>query len=91
VHGVDLSDVMLARAAARKATLPPEEAEHLTFASGDELTVRTSATYDAVISLFHVMSYHTINADLEAAFETAASQLTPGGLSLLTSGMVPPC
>ena len=62
--------------------LPAEEAEHLTFASGDVLTVRTGATYDAVISLFHVISYHTINADLEAAFETAASQLTPGGLFL---------
>lgn len=82
VHGVDLSGAMLARAEARKATLPVAEAERLTFAYGDVRTVQNGATYDAVISLFHVMSYQTINADLEAAFKTAASHLTPGGLFL---------
>lgn len=82
VHGVDLSDVMFARAEARKATLPAAEAENLTFAIGDVRTVRTGETYDAVISLFHVMCYQSTNADLEAAFETAASHLTPGGLFL---------
>jgi len=82
VHGVDLSDAMLARAEIRKTTLPPEDAERLTFASGDVRTVQAGMTYDAVISLFHVMSYQTSNADLEAAFKTAASHLTPGGLFL---------
>lgn len=82
VHGVDLSDIMLARAEARKATLPAADAEHLTFASGDVRTVQTGATYDAVISLFHVMCYQTTNADLEAAFKTAATHLTPGGVFL---------
>jgi SAM-dependent methyltransferase len=80
VHGLDLSEAMLARAEIRKASLPPEDAEYLTFAPGDVRTVRTGETYDAVISLFHVMSLQTTNADLEAAFETAAAHLTPGGL-----------
>ncbi|MDF1594000.1 MAG: class I SAM-dependent methyltransferase [Desulfobacterales bacterium] len=82
VHGVDSSAVMLARASARKANLPAAEAERLTFAGGDARTLRSGETYDAVISLFHVMSYQTTNADLEAVFETAAIHLIPGGLFL---------
>ena len=82
VHGVDLSETMLARAAARKAALPAAMAARLSFAPGDARTLRTGARYDAVISLFHVMSYQTGNADLEAAFATAAAHLRPGGLFL---------
>ena len=80
VHGVDLSDTMIGSAEARKTTLPAVEAERLTFAIGDVRTVQTGAAYDAVISLFHVMCYQTTNADLEAAFKTAAKHLTSGGL-----------
>jgi len=38
--------------------------------------------YDAVISLFHVISYQTTDADLEAAFETASVHLKASGLFL---------
>lgn len=82
VHGVDISEAMLTRAEARKAALPPEVAARLSFGLGDARTVRTGKTYDVVISLFHVMSYQTTNADLEAAFETAAVHMQPGGLFL---------
>ncbi len=82
VHGVDQSDPMLAGAAARKSSLPAKTAAHLSFGRGDVRTVRTGAHYDAVISLFHVMSYQTSNADLQAAFATAAAHLRPGGLFL---------
>jgi SAM-dependent methyltransferase len=82
VHGVDMSEAMLARAEVRKAALPPELAARLSFDHGDVRTVRTGGTYDAVISLFHVISYQTTNADLEAAFETASVHLQPGGLFL---------
>lgn len=80
VHGVDQSEPMLARATARKAGLPAETAARLSFASGDVRSVRAGATYDAVISLFHVISYQTTNADLQAVFATAAAHLRPGGL-----------
>jgi SAM-dependent methyltransferase len=80
VHGVDQSETMLARAAARRAALPAETTARLSFGPGDARTVRTGETYDAVISLFHVMSYQTSNADLQAAFATAAAHLRPGGL-----------
>lgn len=82
VHGVDMSEAMLARAEARKANLPPDVAGRLSFCLGDVRTVRMSETYDAVVSLFHVMSYQTTYTDLEAAFETAWVHLQPGGLFL---------
>lgn len=82
VHGVDLSETMLAGAAARRAGLPTDIARRLSFGKGDVRTVRTGEPYDAVISLFHVMSYQTTNADLAAAFATAAAHLAPGGLFL---------
>jgi SAM-dependent methyltransferase len=80
VHGIDLSETMLERAAARRKGLPAELAARLSFSHGDVRTVRTGSAWDAVISLFHVMSYQTSNADLEAAFATAAAHLEPGGL-----------
>lgn len=80
VHGIDQSETMLARAAARRATLAPEIASRLSFGPGDARSVRTGETHDAVISLFHVMSYQTSNADLQAAFATAAAHLRPGGV-----------
>lgn len=82
VHGVDQSETMLAGAAARKAALPADLAHCLSFGKGDVRSVRTGENYDAVISLFHVMSYQTTDADLAAAFGTAAAHLAPGGLFL---------
>lgn len=80
VHGVDMSESMLARADARKSKLPPEVAARLSFGLGDVRTVRTGDTYDVVISLFHVMSYQATHADLNAAFATAATHLGKGGV-----------
>jgi len=82
VHGVDMSEAMLARAEARMAGLPPEVAARLSFGLGDARSVRTEEIYDVVISLFHVMSYQTTNADLKAAFETASVHLQTGGVFL---------
>jgi len=75
VHGIDLSDTMLQRAA-QLAGGP------LSFEHGDARTYRAGRTFDAVISLFHVMSYQTSNEDLLAAFTTAAEHLEPGGVFL---------
>ena len=87
VVGVDLSPVMLSRAEARKAVLPTEIAERLVFIQGDVRNVRIGKQFDAVISLFHVMSYQTSNADLENAYATAAAHLNPGGVFYLIFGM----
>jgi SAM-dependent methyltransferase len=82
VHGVDISPHMLSRAESRKAVLPKDIAARLSFAPGDVRTVRTGESYDAVISLFHVMSYQTGNDDLMSAFQTAFDHLSPGGMFL---------
>lgn len=80
VTGVDLSDGMLAAAEMRKRNMPPGLASRLSFAKGDARNVRLERRFNAVISLFHVMSYQTTNDDLAAAFQTAREHLLPGGV-----------
>jgi SAM-dependent methyltransferase len=82
IHAIDFSEEMLSRALLRKSALPPEVAARLSFSKGDARTVRADEKYDAVISLFHVISYQTSNADLAAIFETAWSHLRSGGIFL---------
>lgn len=50
------------------------------FVLGDIRQVRLDSTFDAVVSLFHVMSYQTANQDVNDAFATARSHLSLGGL-----------
>jgi SAM-dependent methyltransferase len=80
VHGVDLSPDMVRQAEERASQLPSDMLDRLSFASGDARCVRTDAKYDAVISLFHVVSYQNSNADVMAMFHTAAEHLVSGGL-----------
>lgn len=82
LHGVDLSAGMLDAARARAAALGPALARGLSFEQGDARTYRSTAAFDAVLSLFHVMSYQRTNEDLARAFETASAHLQPGGLFL---------
>lgn len=53
---------------------------NLSFIQGDIRTVHIGEQFDAVISLFHVMSYQTSNEDLKAAFSTVKRHLKPGGI-----------
>lgn len=80
LHGVDRSKGMLDEAQTRKSLLPPEMAEALEVSFGDVRDVRLGKSFDAVISLFHVLSYQTRNTDLEATFATARAHLEPGGI-----------
>jgi SAM-dependent methyltransferase len=80
IDGVDLSPGMVERARARRAGLPADLQSRLAFVQGDARSHRAGRQYDAVISLFHVMSYQTTNADLLAALSTARAHLAPGGL-----------
>lgn len=73
VTGVDRSETML-EAAARRAS------DRLRFVHGDARSVRIDRTFGAVVSLFHVISYHVTNDDLARAFTTARAHLGEGGL-----------
>ncbi len=87
VHGVDLSVGMLAAAAARRAVLSPEQAARLSFSHGDIRSLELSGSFDAVLSLFHVMSYQTTDEDLECALNIAAACSGPAACCCSTSGM----
>lgn len=80
IHGVDRSREMLERAASRLAGLPAEQASRLAFSSGDIRTIRLGTKADAVIALFHVLSYQLENDDLMAVFATARHHLNPAGI-----------
>jgi SAM-dependent methyltransferase len=79
VAGVDLSPVMIAEAEKRFAALKIP-AESAGFSVGDIRSYRDGCRYDAVVALFHVMSYLTSNEDLLATLRTARAHLEPGGL-----------
>jgi SAM-dependent methyltransferase len=53
-----------------------------TCAVGDVRNIRVERTFDAVISLFHVVSYQTTNEDVLAMFESAAIHLDTDGIFL---------
>lgn len=80
VHGVDLSAEMLKCAKERLRYLPEKEAKMLSFSCGDIRQFHHGNRFDAVISLFHVMSYQTSNADLVAVFNTVKQHLNPKGV-----------
>lgn len=76
IAGVDRSADMLHKAKERAQ----EKKAAIEVFEGDARTFRTDARFDAVISLFHVLSYQTSNADLRAVFKTAKDHLKPGGI-----------
>lgn len=80
VCGVDMSPSMLEAAGARRADAPADVAARMKFSLGDARSVRLDRRFDAVISLFHVMSYQTSNADLASAFRTAKEHLRDEGV-----------
>lgn len=81
VTGVELSPDML-RAANLRAAGRTNQSSVVQFVEGDARTYRAGKTFDAVISLFHVLSYQTTNKDLLAMLRTAADHLESGGVFL---------
>jgi SAM-dependent methyltransferase len=80
VAGIDVSHDMLTHAINRlsHSSLAPEGI--VSFDQGDVRTIRMEQRFDAVIALFHVMSYQTSADDLMACITTAAAHLRPGGV-----------
>lgn len=80
VQGIDLSLPMIERASLRRDGLPPDEIGRIDFSQGDIRDFRSQQDVDAVVSLFHVISYQTTTTDLGKAFQTARAHLKPGGI-----------
>ena len=79
VLGVDLSAEMLEGARVR-AVSKDLGSEQLSFEQGDARSFRAPRIFDVVTSLFHVLSYQTTEADLQAMMKTAAVHLEADGL-----------
>jgi SAM-dependent methyltransferase len=77
ITGVDRSQAMVQLAQERAVQF---DAPDLSFTQGDLRSFRAGRSFDAVLALFHVMSYQTSNADLAAGMVTAASHLGPDGI-----------
>jgi SAM-dependent methyltransferase len=71
VTGVELSQQMVDKV---------EETKGFNCQQGDIRNVKLDRTYDAVLSLFHVMSYQVSNTDIKAAMLNAAEHLLSGGV-----------
>jgi len=81
IHGIERSAKMLQRSwelAEIQRKDSPESS--LTFTEGDIRTTRLPQSFDAVMALFHVISYQATNEDVTAAFETARYHLSQGGI-----------
>ena len=73
VHGIELSEKMVAKANAKKE-------KNFSCQQGDIAFTKMDRKYNAVISLFHVISYQTTKNQLNAVFLNASNHLNIGGL-----------
>ena len=80
LRGIDVSQRMVDRANARLSDADLPSGLNVRFDKGDVRTARFDRTFDAVVSLFHVMSYQVTNSDLIETIQTAARHLAPGGV-----------
>jgi SAM-dependent methyltransferase len=80
MYGVDQSVEMIQQADANLVQFPSEIAHKLKFTRGDIRNFRTPQKFDAVLSLFHVVSYQVGNEDLLATFATVKEHLSPNGI-----------
>lgn len=71
VHGIERSAEMVVHAA---------QCDGFTCMEGDICTVHLGRTFNAVLSLFHVVSYQVNNDALLSVFARASEHLVPGGL-----------
>lgn len=76
--GIDLSALMIDIARENSKCMDAD----IGFSVADIRTYEPKETYDAVIFLFHVMSYQNSNDDIVAAFRSARKALKDGGLFL---------
>ncbi|MGR6431465.1 class I SAM-dependent DNA methyltransferase [Rhizobium sp. PAMB 3174] len=81
VLGIELSSSMLAEAENRRLEAS-EFANNLSFALGDLRRYNGNRHFDAVISLFHVLSYQTEDDDAAAAFSTISRHMRAGSVGL---------
>src|SRR5262249_28996245 len=81
VHGIDLSEAMVARLRAKPG------AEAITVTIGDFATARVEGTFALAYVVFNTMGNLTTQDDQVACFENVASHLEPGGCFVIEIGV----
>lgn len=71
VHGIEKSAEMVAKA---------QKSQGFTCQEDDISTFKMNRSYDAILALFHVISYQTTNAKLNLVFANASRHLNKDGL-----------
>jgi SAM-dependent methyltransferase len=79
VTGIDRSADMVAVAENRRKSLSENVRNCLDFRIGDIRTIHLHRRYEAVLALFHVMSYQIRDSDLKAVFQMVRRHLQAGG------------
>jgi SAM-dependent methyltransferase len=82
VFGIERSEAMAAAGHQPGGSAGESAGGKFDCVQGDIRTSTVGRVFDAVISLFHVVSYQTTNDDLILAFANAARHLRPGGVFL---------
>jgi SAM-dependent methyltransferase len=82
VHGIDRSSEMVEMAQPMGGGGRASDAGSFRCNVGDARELRLERTFDAVIALFHVLSYQTTKSDLNATFAVASHHLMSGGVFL---------
>jgi len=81
VHGIERSTEMMNNANMLAESHKKAHVESsIAFTEGDIRSIRLPRFFDAVIALFHVISYQTTNEDVISAFETARHHLSKDGI-----------
>lgn len=82
IDALDLSDEMVRLATARLGGLPGGLRSSARLLVADARNVELGTSYDAVVSLFHVLSYQQTNADVLAFLGSAVRHLEVGGVAV---------
>lgn len=78
ITGIERSESMLHKAVNRLQDYSGQPT--VNFIQSDIRDFALDQKFDVIISLFHVMSYQTSNADLDAVFNCVSRHLAPGGI-----------
>lgn len=79
VTGVELSQQMI-EVANSNLKLTDKKNNVLKFVQGNTQKINLHEKFDAVVALFHVMSYHTENEEVNQAIKTVKKHLKPDGI-----------
>jgi SAM-dependent methyltransferase len=80
ITGLDISKTML-DIANRKLEIANDDVKNrLKFINHDARNIKIGTSFDAVVSLFHVMSYQTSNEDLILTFQSVYNHLNQSGI-----------